>query len=257
MKGSACLLIPKLALLCLTPCLLLTGCMTTSENASLTTLGLTHGTVGPSTTKIDGEQIAKIGAQVVELAGKAEKALTLGGQASSLVDKVNDIAIAASEAKSDASRARDVATEAKTDAASAESEADRLITELAITKTELEAAKAKLATFDADTRDKLRKLTEDQIREIAELKNDRAKFDQKLEEVLKNAKLTPEQIKDFLEQTKGMSTQEIVAILAAAAGAAGVGGALGRTGKSRAQPDIDALKERVSDLDHTAMKKPN
>jgi hypothetical protein len=60
-----------------------------------------------------------------------------------------------------------------------------------------------------------------------------------------------------IEDLKGMSTEEIVAILAAGLGATGAGKVLSKTGKSRASKEIDELKETIrkeaeaiSDLKH-------
>jgi chromosome segregation ATPase len=196
---------------------------------------------------VDGDQIAKITGQLVEVAGKAEKALTIGGQASSALDLVKNLA----------TRASNNSSQAKEQAAAAKSKADEVNNQLGITKAQLDAASKALAQIDADTREKLKSLSSAQINEIGKLKDDRAKFEEKVNETLTSLKLSDAQIKDFQDKTKGMTPTEILAILTAAAGAAGVGGALGKTGKSRAQPQIDNLQKTVTDLQHTTVKKPD
>ena len=61
-----------------------------------------------------------------------------------------------------------------------------------------------------------------------------------------------------MEGLKGMSTEQILALLAAAGGAAGIGVAGGRGGKSRATPEIEKLRESVSGITASIerMKKP-
>lgn len=69
----------------------------------------------------------------------------------------------------------------------------------------------------------------------------------KLENLVKlkeELQLTPAE----LEALKGMTTGEILALLASAVGAAGLGIAGGKSGKSRSQPDIEKLKDSVSGI---------
>jgi hypothetical protein len=268
MKTFNYLSLLKAATLLLVPGLILTGCMTSSKEGSLAAAGLVYEQRGESTAKIDGEQLAKLGAQVVEIAGKAEKALTVGGQASSLLDTVKDMAKGAADTASkakdqaagashDAADAKKDATDAKEESKSAAKKADALAAELGINKVQLEAARKTLEQLDSDTKVKLQNVSADQIRELAKLKDDREKFNDEFRKTLEALKLDQKQIANIQEKTKGMSTQEILAILAAAgtAGAAGIASA--RTGKSRSQPEIDALKSKVTELDHTTEKKKN
>ncbi|MEE8106106.1 MAG: hypothetical protein V3T86_11285 [Planctomycetota bacterium] len=92
----------------------------------------------------------------------------------------------------------------------------------------------KLATLSDSTRDKFASITATQLEKLTELKGDRAKFDLQLLKIGLKA--------SEVDDLKGMSTTEIMALLAAA----GAGGALGKTGKSRAQVDVDALKEKLA-----------
>jgi hypothetical protein len=248
----------KLGLIAVTPCVLLAGCTTSSKDGSIAAAGLVYEQRGESSAKLDGEQIAKIAEEAAKL--------TLGGQAGTLMNTVKDIATGAEEtasqaadtaskADNNASRARDDAADAKKEAVSSRTKADELATQLGITKAELDSAAKALGRLDPDTKVKL----ENQINELAKFRDDRSKFDEKLQDTLTGLKLTAAQSKEFMEKTKGMTPTEILAILGSAAGAAtagaGVGGVLGKTGKSRAQPQIEKLEKTVTDLQHTTLKR--
>lgn len=98
-----------------------------------------------------------------------------------------------------------------------------------------------LAELSKETRDKFASATQETFNELTALRTDDAKFRSVLQERLQltNAEM---------EGLKGMSTEQILAMLAAAGGATMAGGALGKTGKSRGQADIDALKDELSEL---------
>lgn len=101
--------------------------------------------------------------------------------------------------------------------------------------------KARLDQLTEETRTKLASTTKETFNKLEGLKDDRAAFERTLRDELK---LTPAQI----EELKGMTTEQILALIAAAGGAAGIGVAGSRGGKSRSHAEIERLKDSVSRL---------
>lgn len=106
---------------------------------------------------------------------------------------------------------------------------------------ELDEIQQALARLSDETRDKFASVTQDTMDRLSALRTDDAEFRRVLQQDLQ---LTAAE----MEGLKGMSTEQILALLAAAGGAAGIGVAGGRGGKSRAQPEIEKLKESVAGI---------
>ena len=100
---------------------------------------------------------------------------------------------------------------------------------------------ARLMQLSEKTRSNLASTTADTRAKLESLVNDRQQFDDVLRDELK---LTSAEI----EGLKGMTTNEILALIAAAGGAAGIGIAGGRGGKSRSHGDIEKLKDSIGRL---------
>lgn len=127
--------------------------------------------------------------------------------------------------------------DAKRDARSASEEVRVANANLSNFVTTVKDNKAELS----EARRALAKLSEDTIAKLEEAREDRDQFEQILRAELK---FTPDEIEDL----KGMTTEQILALLAAAGGAAGIGIAGGRGGKSRAQPEIETLRGDLAKL---------
>lgn len=165
-----------------------------------------------------------VGEVVRELASRFAN-LAPGGSVASYVAGVVVTASDKAEAKTDkvATDAKDARTTMKTDAEKART-----------------AMLASFTTVRADT-----------FAKLDSLKEDRAAFEQTLRD---EVKLTPEQ----LENLNGMTTEQIMAMIAAAVGAAGAGGVLAKTGKSRSHGAIDKINERLDTITtDAALEKPS
>ena len=108
----------------------------------------------------------------------------------------------------------------------------------AIVAKDVDALRAALQQLDQQTVAKLTSVSTQTLKELAALKGDSKAFREKLAAELQ---LT----RSSMDAMKGLSTQEIMALLAAALSAAAAGGALGKTGKSRGSIEIEKLKEKL------------
>ena len=115
----------------------------------------------------------------------------------------------------------------------------KLVDKIAAMKSEMRAAtEARLAQLDKETLLKFAGIEKEHLVELEKLKGDDKAFRAMLQQ---KAKLTEAE----MEALKGFSTDELMAMLLAASGAAAAGGALGKTGRSRAQSQIDAIHARL------------
>lgn len=101
--------------------------------------------------------------------------------------------------------------------------------------------KTRLAELKKDLRDKLATATAATVKSLEDAEGNRKEFDELLR---KELKLTPAQ----MESLSGMTTEQILALIAAAGGAAGIGVVGGRGGKSRSHEDIEKLKQALARL---------
>lgn len=120
---------------------------------------------------------------------------------------------------------------------------------LASLKDELAAANERLAGLDAGTRENLANVSKntEAMRKLESLQDNDKVFREALQ---KQANLTDKE----MEGLKGLSTEEIMAMLAAAGVAAAGGGALGKTGKSRGHAEIEKLKDAINDITTAAAR---
>ena len=95
-------------------------------------------------------------------------------------------------------------------------------------------AQVTLKSLDAVAQEKLGNVQQSVLAELERLKDDGAAFRVLLKE---SAQLTNEEMKAL----QGMSTGELITLLAAASAAAGTGGLLGKTGRSRGAGKMDDL----------------
>jgi hypothetical protein len=149
-----------------------------------------------------------------------------------------------------AATAANDATAAKTDAAGATNRIANLDSQIKSTNQQLDDTRKAFAKLDTDTQSKLGEISKDQLARLESLRNDRAKFEEEFRKELSELGLTTAQIKGLEEKTKGLSTEQIIGLLVAA----GAGGALGKTGKSRAQPEIEKLKDKIGEIDKQIVK---
>ena len=105
-------------------------------------------------------------------------------------------------------------------------------------KTESAALRSEFSKLSDDTLFKLSQLTESTVDKLTRLSDNEAEL---RAEIARAAQLSKEQA----EELDGLGTTELLTILAAAASAAAAGGALGKTGRSRAQSEVDKLKVDV------------
>ena len=113
--------------------------------------------------------------------------------------------------------------------------------ELGLSTMEQEWAKKELERLSEELRGKLAAISTETQDKLKAAKDDRKEFERIL---MEEGKLTPEQI----ENLKGFTTEQILALIAAATGAAGAGAMASRGGKSRSQPEIDELYDKIGDL---------
>lgn len=132
--------------------------------------------------------------------------------------------------------------------AAAQKEADAAMSGVKNNATALRETKVHLATYETalmelskETADKFALATADTIARLDKVREDRAAFEKILRDDLK---LSPAEISDL----KGMSTEQIMAMIAAAVTAAGIGVAGGRGGKSRSHEDVEKLKNKIAAL---------
>lgn len=95
--------------------------------------------------------------------------------------------------------------------------------------------------MEQETKQKLAAVSTDTMEKLKAAKEDREKFEKLLAD---EAKLTPDEIQKF----KGFTTEQIIALIGAAGAAVAAGIAGGRSGKSRSQPEIDDLYDKLSAL---------
>ncbi len=119
--------------------------------------------------------------------------------------------------------------------------AESVVAGMTVTDARIDETDAKLEALSQSLRDKMASADSATIARLDALKGDEAAFREKLEADLK---LTPDQLK----QLDGMTTEQIMGLIASAIAAAGLGGAFGKTGKSRGQADIEKLKDAVNDI---------
>lgn len=117
---------------------------------------------------------------------------------------------------------------------------EALLANIAAMEKELTAAaKEQLEKLDDETKAKFAGVSDETGKKLMLLRGDQEKFNAALRDELQ---LTPAQ----KEQLNGMTTEQILALIAAAGGAAGVGLVGGRSGKSRGALDIEKLKENAA-----------
>ena len=133
-----------------------------------------------------------------------------------------------------AEAAKDQATSAANSAAVADAAA-------AEAKDNVDEVRAALASLTTNLRDRLAGASAETFKNLEKLRDDDAAFRQALKDDLE---LTPAQI----EELKGMTPNQILAMLAAAGGAAGIGVAGGKGGKSRSHLDIEKLKDTMASI---------
>lgn len=107
--------------------------------------------------------------------------------------------------------------------------------------TALDEIQKALAELSKETRVKFASVTQETFDDLTALRTDDAEFRRVLQERLQ---LTSTE----MEALKGMSTEQILALLAAAGGAAGIGVAGGKTGKSRSEPKMEKLAGELEKL---------
>ena len=104
-----------------------------------------------------------------------------------------------------------------------------------------------LARLDESTRDKIAAASKD-IGALVQAKDDRERFNAEVKTYLENAGLSREEIRKFREATSGLSTEEIIALIAAAGVGVGGGAGASRFGKSRSKAEIDRIEKEKNEL---------
>jgi archaellum component FlaC len=108
-----------------------------------------------------------------------------------------------------------------------------------------------LQRLDRETVAKLSSVNAQTLRELERLKGDGLAFREKLAGDLQ---LT----REAMDAMKGLTTEEILALVAGTLSAAAAGGALGKTGKSRGSSEIEKIKDRLDAITtDIAMVKPS
>lgn len=116
---------------------------------------------------------------------------------------------------------------------------------------DVETISATLQRLDRDTVAKLADVSTQTLQELERLKGDGLAFREKLAGDLQ---LT----REAMDAMRGLSTEEILALLGSALSAAVAGGALGKTGKSRGSDDIEKIKDRLDAITtDIALAKPS
>ncbi len=108
----------------------------------------------------------------------------------------------------------------------------------AIVARDVDAIRATLQRLDQQTVAKLASVGRETLQELESLKGDGQAFRQKLEAELQLTRAA-------MDAMRGLSTEEIMALLATAISAAAAGGALGKTGKSRGTVEIEKIKDKL------------
>lgn len=118
---------------------------------------------------------------------------------------------------------------------------DEVQDDVDVVSADVDDVEARLAELKAETWAAFATVSTESLVELEKLRGDNKAFREKLQAA---AKLTDAE----MESLKGLSTQELMAMLLAAAGAAGAGGALGKTGKSRGAGEIEKLKDAIDKI---------
>ena len=125
--------------------------------------------------------------------------------------------------------------------ANIETSTDELLEEKYAVRTDFAVAKERFNSLSTSMQEKLSQVPESVIQDLTKLKADDEAFRDKLQREL--------QITDAqMESLKGLSTEEILGLLAAAGVATGAGGALAKTGKSRGSAEIENLRKDILEL---------
>ncbi|RJP30769.1 MAG: hypothetical protein C4547_16365 [Phycisphaerales bacterium] len=189
--------------------------------------------------------------------------------ASTLVPRIEQARDAAAEAKADVQRvetrvegAAAAAQRAEAEARKWEAEAERRAADAKRLEADTKRVEADTKRVDTDARrieadarkvqealnalaasltDRLAAAGDQTDARLAAL---RAEVDSWRRSLLEELKLSPDQI----ERLQGMTTEQIIALIAAALGSAGLGIVSGRTGTSRAEPRLEKLESKVSTL---------
>ena len=160
-----------------------------------------------------------------------EMALEMAGIPSTVIDKLQpEIDVAQDEA--------DAAMNAFTLVGA---RADTVATAVDDAMEELDEIQMALAALSKETREKFADVSEETFDKLTALREDDEEFRRVLKQELQLSDAEMAALKD-------MTPDQILALLAAAGVAAVGGGALGKTGKSRGQADIDAMKDELSEL---------
>ncbi len=136
---------------------------------------------------------------------------------------------------------RESAQEARAEAARVESRADGAVAAVQRTEAEVRKVEGALASLAASLTERLESAGSQHEARMTAL---RAEVEAWRRSVAADLKLTPDQI----EQMRGMTTEQIIALIAAALGSAGLGIVGSRTGHSRAEPRIERLEGKVGSL---------
>ncbi len=132
----------------------------------------------------------------------------------------------------------DAAEEANEDIAALREDTSNLDQRAALVEKDVDILQNTLTQLDRETVAKLSDVSAETVRALETLKGDGKAFRQKLETELR---LT----REAMDALKGLTPEEIMALLAAAVSAAAAGGALGKTGKSRGAAEMEKIKERL------------
>lgn len=117
----------------------------------------------------------------------------------------------------------------------------KLLDEKNAVKVDFAVAQERFNALSTTMQEKLSEVPESVIADLTKLKADDEAF---REQFQREVQLTDAE----MESLKGMSTEQLLSLLAAAGVAAGAGGALGKTGKSRGYREIDKLRESLTEL---------
>lgn len=132
----------------------------------------------------------------------------------------------------------DAAEEANEDIAALREDTSNLDQRAALVEKDVDILQNTLTQLDRETVAKMAEVSAETVRALDTLKGDGKAFRQKLETELQ---LT----REAMDTLKGLTPEEIMALLAAAVSAAAAGGALGKTGKSRGSAEMEKIKERL------------
>lgn len=174
----------------------------------------------------------------------------------------NDTAAVAKGADAKATAAGDSADRAAAAAADAASEAKRAAAASAEIYRRLDALEDRLKKLDAPTQEALAKMRSEleastleklmsfkrsELSDLEALKADRPKFDAELAKILAEKGVTQAEIDKIREETKGLSSEQILALLCVLAGGA-AGGTAGGRALSRSGKRLDENQKQVDEL---------